>query len=60
MRLRSAAPIEISPEAALWIGFYSIEPARDTLWQAMCAEWAKRTPDSEANRISQVIEDALT
>lgn len=31
----------------------------DTLWQAMCAEWAKRTPDSEANRISQVIEDAL-
>ena len=26
MRLRSAAPIEIPPEAALWIGFYSIEP----------------------------------
>ena len=25
MRLRSA-PIEISPEAPLWIGFYSIEP----------------------------------
>ena len=31
----------------------------DTLWQAMCAEWAKRTPGSEANRVSQVIEDAL-
>jgi hypothetical protein len=31
----------------------------DTLWQAMCAEWAKRAPDSEANRVSQVIEDAL-
>jgi hypothetical protein len=31
----------------------------DTLWQAMCSEWAKRTPDAEANRISQVIEDAL-
>jgi hypothetical protein len=29
MRLRSAAPIEISPEAALWIGFYSIEPVLD-------------------------------
>ena len=31
----------------------------DTLWQAMCAEWAKRTTGAEANRVSQVIEDAL-
>ena len=31
----------------------------DTLWQAMCAEWAKGTPVAEANRVSQIIEDAL-
>jgi predicted ATPase len=32
----------------------------DALWQAMCAEWAKMTPEAEASRVSQVIEDALT
>jgi predicted ATPase len=31
----------------------------DTLWQAMCAEWAKKVPQQEAARITQVIEDAL-
>jgi len=31
----------------------------DTLLQAMCVEWAKKVPQREAARITQVIEDAL-
>ena len=31
----------------------------DTLWQAMCAEWAKYLPESDARKVTQPIEDAL-
>ena len=33
--------------------------AGDTLWQAMCAEWAKELPKSEARKVTQPIDDAL-
>jgi predicted ATPase len=32
----------------------------DTLWQAMCAEWAKMLPAAEAKKVIQPIEDVLT
>lgn len=31
----------------------------DTLWQAMCAEWAQNLPSSEAAKVSQPIQDIL-
>jgi len=32
----------------------------DTLWQAMCVEWARVVPPTEAKKIIQQIEDVLS
>jgi hypothetical protein len=31
----------------------------ETLWQAMCAEWAKNAPDSEVAPIVRAVEDVV-
>ncbi|MDA8232755.1 MAG: AAA family ATPase [Magnetospirillum sp.] len=44
-----------------WVGFAASQLmcGGDTLWQAMCAEWAKGVPESEVAPIVQAVADIL-